>query len=544
MEKNTRMKISFKPIWYSKISFFIFLSFRAFFLTAKEETIVPLEEQISDETAKQMIARLTYAAGFFEESISLYQELLTPTVDQFLLQSLLQPDDFCWSPIVLNEIERLSESVRAHSIYMGYERFTTFFNEYRFALRERSLIEEILSRYSSIYLFQKEIFLESLSKQYDWENKPLHASSAYQMLSSLIPKNEEALYCTAQNYSALGLSKEARDLYDQILTLNRKNTLAQMALSRNLQKESLLLRSNYFYWKERGQGQFSQSQIARQQFDEVVEWSPTSLSRVRFIQSGWLEFPFFNHNQYYPAEGQAIEIDQQFYSFLSGSAGVAYKNYFHQFISRTTCFANLKLNCNDFFNLSIGFEKRNEIYNLYSLKEGTQAKVYWFSIDSTLMHDWTMESTYRHFEYNDKNQMDLIEVNTTFIITHDPHLFKIIVGGNYLNTTHLSRVIFNQSGKIKNVIHPYWTPQHYYSNWITLAYRHRFSFLNFCEAPLHFIDVRITGETDTDRNPSLQLMFEWKHEFMSHWGFSLEGMIHQSRLWNAEGAWMNVYYRF
>ena len=71
MEKNTRMKISFKPIWYSKISFFIFLSFRAFFLTAKEETIVPLEEQISDETAKQMIARLTYAAGFFEESISL-----------------------------------------------------------------------------------------------------------------------------------------------------------------------------------------------------------------------------------------------------------------------------------------------------------------------------------------------------------------------------------------------------------------------------------------------------------------------------------------
>lgn len=492
-------------------------------------------------------ARVAYWGYDIDYSMSTYQELLNPTVDKRLLHTLEQVSNELMCKNLLSQgIFLLSHSIEHSSIYRGYEIFSAFLKETgeEFDDDDYSQLEWILIQYLPDYRIQKAVFLEKRAKELDWQNDYLHALPVYNELTTVNPGNEEALYGFAQDYCSLGLCHYSRCLYDNILNINPNHSLVKMALERNLLKDNWIVQGNYTFWKERGRGPFSQSQIARHQIDEIAQWSPSCNFHLRFIQNEWIEHPFFNDHDYV-AEGQTIEVDKQFNSFIKGNAGATYKNYFHKFASRCSCFGTIWLNCYDYFNLGFGYEKRNEIYNYFSLKEGIQAGVSWFSVSSNLTHNWAMATTYRHLEYNDKNRMEHVEVMTSYTFGNDPNIFKIILQGSYRNTAHLSEIIASPSkGEIVNIIHPYWTPQNYYSNSITLEYRHNFAWFNYCEGPLHYLDIQITGEEDTARNPSLQLRFEWRRDFMRHWGFSVKGMIHQSKLWNAEGAWLNIYYRF
>lgn len=490
-------------------------------------------------------ARVAYWGYFFDLSMSTYQRLLTPSVDELLFESLRDLNARINNENLAQSLDSISQSLNCDSHYTGYEKFTDELDALKDKVpsAEFNFIEAIVIEHHPKYRIQKSVLLEKTAKSLDWRNYFLHAIPVYEDLAVVSPGNLEGLYSLAQDFCSLGLCHRSRSLYNHILNISPNHSLVAMALERNLLKDHPLFLSNYSYWRERGLGQFSQSQIARHQFDEVYAWNPSCQFQLRFMQNVWIEHPLIN-NGYYPAEGQTIEVDRIFNRYVKGSAGATRKNYFQRFVSRYTGFANLWFNCYDFFNLGIGYEKKNEIYNLFSLKQGIQASIPWVSVLSNITHYWTMAATYRHYDYNDKNTMEHIEFLTSYAFSDDPNIFKIIVGGSYRNTAHDSRFVFNANGDLINVIHPYWTPLHYYSNRITLEFRHNYSFFNYCEAPQRYFDVKITAEEDTARNPSLQILFEWKHEFMYHCGFELKGLIHQSRLWNAEGAWFNVYYRF
>lgn len=496
-----------------------------------------------DPVPRREKARAAYWGYFFDKSKQTYEELLHPAVDELLWESLVEFNNHIFNPLLSPGFDLLAQS--CSSIYSGYERFSEFFAEIQDQLPscQRLYIEEIIIQYLPLYLIQKSVSLESYAKELDWRNYYFHALPVYRELAAFSPGNLEGLYGYAQDFCNIGLCHSSRSLYYHILNISPNHNLVTMALERNLLKEHWLVQFNYLYWKERGSGQFSQSQIARHQFDQVLCWNPECNFQIRFMQNEWIEHAFIK-NKSYPAEGQTIEVDRNFNGYIKGSAGVTRKNYFQRFVSRYTGFANLWLNCNDYCSIGIGFERKNEIYNYFSLKEGIQAKIYTLSIISNLTHYWTMAASYRHLDYNDKNDMNHVEVLTTYCFSDDPDIFKIILQGSYRNTAHLTKTIVNKKGKIVNVIHPYWTPEDYYSNSITLEYRHNYAWFNYCEGPQRYLDIKITGEDDTARNPSLQFTFEWKHEFMYHLGFELKGLIHQSRLWNAEGAWLNVYYRF
>lgn len=392
------------------------------------------------------------------------------------------------------------------------------------------------------FRIQKSAYLESHAKYLNWQGYYLHALPVYAALTDFSPGNEEALYSYAQDYCNLGLCKCSRQLYEHILHIDPNHNLVKMALERNLLREQPLVQGNYTYWRERGIGQFSQSQIARQQWDELVEWSPSCDYHFRFIQREWLEFPFFTE-KYYPAEGQSIEVDHVFNGYVKGVASATRKNYFHKFPSRYSCFSTLWFNLYDYVNLGIGFERRDEIYNYFTLKQGIQAKVYWLSLKAN-SHSWETATTYRHYDYNDANTLDHINLLISYAFTEDPTIFKIILNANYRNTAHLTKVIVDPSGDVVNVIHPYWTPQNYYAGSVTLQFRYNYAYFNYCEAPQRYFDLKVSGLHDTADNPSVQVTFDWKHECMYHWGFELLGFMQRGKLWNGDGFWAQVYYRF
>lgn len=403
------------------------------------------------------------------------------------------------------------------------------------------LLEAPVDNYSD-HLIQESIVLEKRAKNLVWNKRYIHSLDACKELLDFNPGNEEALFDYAQSYCILGRCDYSREVYANILHIDPSHNIAKIALSRNEMRSNIGLQGTFSYWKEIGSGTFSQSQIARYRLDTVFEQPLSCRSHVRFIQQEYVENPFYNF-KFYPAEGQTIEADCVFNEYVSGFVSASYKTYFHQFKSTISSHNRLSLNMQDYFQMALGCNNEDEIYNYFSLKQAIQSINSWVTVFSNITRYWSIGGTYQYYLYNDHNNQKHLNLITEYQFSEDPNVFKIILEGNYRNTAHQSVLIL--TGPILvDVIHPYWTPDEYFSGSITLEYRHDYRNLVFCEAPQRYIDLKITSETDSVDNPSIQAVLEWKHEFDTHWGFELKGLIHRSKQWNAEGAWGTISYRF
>ena len=296
------------------------------------------------------------------------------------------------------------------------------------------------------------------------------------------------------------------------------------------------------YWREIGSGTFSASQIARYRLDEVIEVPLSCRSHFRFIQTEYVENPFYNF-KFYPAEGQTIEADCRFNEYFSAVVSATCKTYFGEFKSTITSRNNIQWTVNDQLNILVGCNREDVIYNFFSLKQSIQAIDSYVTAASNLTHNWNLGGMFQYYCYNDHNSQVHVNLTTEYQLTEEPNVFKVILEGNYRNAAKQSETIV-VNGQIVDMIHPYWTPDKYISGALTLICRHSYKTFDFCEAPQRYFDLRVTFEADNAHNPSVQGVFEWKHDFDHHWGFDLKGLIHRSPLWNAEGAWATLNYRF
>jgi hypothetical protein len=274
----------------------------------------------------------------------------------------------------------------------------------------------------------------------------------------------------------------------------------------------------------------------------VLEIPLTCRSRLRLSQQFYVENPFFNF-QYYPAQGQTIEADYVFNEFVTASVSATYKTYFREFKPTFTSHNRLYINFCDYVQAIIGCNREDEIYNFFSMEQGTQSINTWLTLNSNINRYWSLGGTVQWYSYNDHNDQIHLNLITEYQLTEDPRVIKLILQGNYRNAAHQSVSIFDGT-ELVDVIFPYWTPDHYFSVSGTVEFRKDYRIFEYCEGPQCYFDLKITGETDSVHNPSIEGIVEWKHEFDCYWGIEFKALVHRSREWNAEGVWGTVTYRF
>lgn len=394
------------------------------------------------------------------------------------------------------------------------------------------------------YLVRRSFVAEKRAKTLNWDKYYLHALGAYRSLLEINPGDQEALFDDAQVFCTMGLCDCSQKIYKRILQLDPNHNLVKMAKRRSEIRLHPGLQTNITYWRELGTGSFSQSQIARYEADLVFELPLSCRAKTRYKQHTWVENPFYN-NRFYPAEGESIEGEYIYDGFIRASAGAMRKNYFNKFKTLYSGFNHLSLNFYDYLQCHLQYDKMNEVSNYFSMKQNIQYLLSSLSFTSDITHKWSAEATYQHLDYNDKNNRNQVEIATKYSFTDDPDAVSLILRGNYRNTKHLSVSIVAPNGvTLIDVIHPYWTPQKYYSGTLTLQWRHDYRYFVFCEAPERYFDLKLSVEDDTEENLSLQIAVDWKHEFTDCWGIELQGLFHRSKQWNAEGAWATISYRF
>lgn len=384
--------------------------------------------------------------------------------------------------------------------------------------------------------------LEKRAKSFLWNKQFIHSLDAFSTLIKAEPVNQEAEFDLGQSYCVLGLCDESRKVYKDILHLNSGHSLVKLALKQNELLLRPAIKGNLMYWRELGTGTFSQSQIARYRLDTLIEYPLSCRAHVRFMQTEYVENPFYNF-KFYPAEGQTIEGDYTFNESVKWLSSATCKNYFGEFKSTYTSKNFLYFNLQDALQITLACNREDEIYNYFSLKQASQSIDSWLTASTNLNRYWNIEGTYQYYAYNDNNNQKHVNLKTEIQLSEDPYTYKIILQGNYRNTKHDSILII-VGETLVDVIHPYWTPIDYYSGVITLQYRRDYRYFEFCEAPQRYVDFKVSFETDSTNNPSVELVVEWKHEFIKNGGLELKGLIHRSKQWNAEGFWASMYYRF
>lgn len=498
----------------------------------------------SDSLPRIEMGRVAFWANLITISMNSFQAIYRTPVDKEFYMALLQicdinqPDYWC----ALNELRAY---IQCGSVYQGYEMFVRKYEDFKKYLWpwQQSILDSIIAAYFCDFRTQKYAYLERLAICQFWEKEYLASICTFKELIGFTPWNEEALFTLAQAYCNAGLCDCAANTYCQLLHISPLHKLAITALSNQRLRNRVSLADNYYYWKE--QGRQGLNDVAKNRDSLVLEIPFGCTNHLRLIESLWYERAL-NNQQNIRSNEVAIEGDTIYNKHISAKAGFAFKNYrSHEFKSRLTGFAHVIYQFCDGLQLDFGYDKTNQLYNLFGYQQGTQADTWSIAATKDMNHCWNLSGWYKHYIYNDSNDMDEVQLMSTYAFTEDPKIFKLSVWGQYRNTKHADIFVFApNTTTLINIIHPYWTPQNYFLGAITFEFFRDYAPIVFCGNLLQYADIKFTVKTDTESDPGFQINGEVKYEFKSAWSLTLTGLIHRSRQWNAEGFWGILQYRF
>ncbi len=472
-----------------------------------------------------------------------YSELLTPPVDKTLADAVIPVADASGNPRLKDAARRLGHSADSGSIFRGFGAFTENFEEIKPTLSAKysRQIDVLLIRLYPSFAVQKSAFLEREGKCLTWNRRPTRAMKAYEELLAFTPGNEEAVFDYAQLECAMGLCDREEKTYRRLLDMDKRHSLAGKAMARLKIRQNPSLKLGQTYWSERGRNDLTE--IDRYRTDMEMDMPVDCRFHVKLTGHHWIEHPSYTHASY-GANGFTLGADGVLNPYIKGEAGWTKKMYQDsEFQNTDTGYVHIRLNLMDYAVVGLGVDRTDELYNYFGIKQGIQANSWWISMNSHITRRLEVVGRAAYMHYNDDNDGQNYLLGAGYAFTDHPRIFKMALTGEYRDTQHPD-VYHYEDGRLIDITHPYWTPQDYYAGGITLEWYHDLASLFFCGSQWHFYDLVLTLGMDTEHNPSMEFEGGWHYQFLNHWTFNLKGLIHRSKLWDAEGIWADIRYQF
>jgi len=501
----------------------------------------------ADPVPVREMARVALWDKRYNEAMQAYDALLTPPVDNRLRAALSALSPGSDNLLLSQSVQELRKKADSGAIYEGYEELAkASIAASKGNLSQKDMdweaVEGLLVDNLPLYRIQKGTDLEKRGKTLSWNKRFTRSLGAYESLLSFSPGNEEAWFDYAQTQCALGLCEQEGKTYREILHIDPFHSLAQEALERQQIRSHPALQATHWYWKEEGWGDLAR--ITRNKTDLNMDVPFFCNYHLRLTGHHWEEKPDYTGTSY-GADGFSLAANGMINPYVKGDIRWTHKVYRDAlFQARDTGQAQLSFNLRDAARIGVGYERTDELYNYFGIRQGAQADQGWISAMSNLTRKLEVNGQLRYLRYNDDNDAKRVTVSGAYAITDHPRLFKVILSGEYRDTGKVNQYIYNNTGQLTDIIHPYWAPQNYYGTALTLEWYHDLSKNFYCGSELHFYDLRVTVGADTIGNPSVEAAGEWHYEFLKHWMVGVTGMIHQSSQWKAQSLWGTLKYQF
>lgn len=418
--------------------------------------------------------------------------------------------------------------------------FEAYEREWERHRNEPQKLQELVRLYPR-YREQKRAFLELQSKEHLWSKHFVSATRAEERLLDIDPTVQEVLFDEGQAYCSLGLGNCARSAYRDLLEISPLHSIAQEALRREKRKSKAQVGGVLRYWDEKGRGGLSD--ISRLESAVSLE-VPVDGRHLLYTRLGTMtERPGFTDDSIYSGFytlGADIRINR---SFTVGGSYSRKEYEGGEYQGTNTGQLYLQGNLEDYALLTLGYERHNEIYNYFSIRDRVQSDEVYLKGSSYLTRALQLDGEVRHHNLNDNNEINRQGVALGYAFTDHPRIFKVTVAGQRRDAKEES--IYIQEGeRLTDIIHPYWAPRNALIRSLTFEWYHDISRQFYCGHELHYYDLKLSFYKDNKENEGVELAGEWLYQFQDHWTAKVEAGINRSQLWDGTFGTLSLNYRF
>ena len=488
----------------------------------------------ADPVPLREMARTAFWDKRAELGAATFDRLLEPPVDERLAERLevaqqRKPGD----PALARAAKQARQSALDGGVYQAYLSLA----DTEVADRHPRIFADLLPAYR----VQHAAVLERRAKLAAYNLRFAPAMADLAALTDLRPGNLEAWFDLGQARCALGLCADESAAYARLLEIDPQHTLAGRALDRRQRRNAPWVRAGFNFWQEKGHGNVAD--IIRLRNDVQASMPVTCGLRVEATAHQWLEMPQ-SPSKRYDALGGTLGLSGVFNQWFSGNISWTAKRFGGGAPRDTDQLrARLELNMRNYARLGVGFERVDEVANRFALLSGTQSDNFILDARVPVTRRFGLEAGVRHIEYSDDNNGEAAYLMAGYDLTDHPRVLRLILRGEYRHTDKTSQDVY-AGGQVTDIIHPYWTPQGYTAGTATLEWYADMADDYFCGARRHFLDLKLTGGTDSDTNNAVRVEAEWVYDVTDHWGVEARGLWHRSQQWDANGLWGGVRYGF
>lgn len=437
----------------------------------------------------------------------------------------------------------LAEPAQEEKPFAATARFQRERSELRAALPadRRDVLDRVWLDLLTDFLDQQAFFIENEAKQAAWDQRHRTASDAYERLLALEPGNQEAWFDYGQTLAALGLGSAERVVFEQILSLDPNNRLAGRGLFRRQRRSEPTGHIEARWWKEEGRDALSS--LRRMQLSASAQLTFHDQAQLTLGILSDRERPL-TRTDGFTARGVFVEAQAVANRWLSGSAGFKHRDFRDPAIGNADSgHAQAWLALGDFARVGAGYEKREELANEFGLFRGTRSDVAWLGLGGAVNRELAIDARFETLGYSDGNEGWYATVRPSYVWTDHPRIFRTTLALDWRDTDEAS--LYVRTGSLlTDIIHPYWSPQDYFSGGVTFEWHHDLSKEFFLGGLQYFYAVRLTLGSDSEENASFGLEAEWRREFSDLWLLHAMLMLQRSRDWDATGVRFNLTRRF
>ena len=469
-------------------------------------------------------------------AMNTYNCLLRDAVDSHLL-SLLDPS------LSIETISLLMKHLEQRSIYGGVDEVADCLEVRKKILEGEPCgpIERAILSLWAEYRIQKSTYLEMKAAMAAWEGHFFESLCFMRRLIALEPGNQEALFNYAEAWCSLGLCGHSQCLFHKIRRLDPLHSVVNLALMRREWLNTPAALMDYSLWNEVGRGDLSG--ITRHYFKWGVENTICCPTKVRLTYDLLIDHSYINNHNFI-AHGLTVNYRDTYNKHLAAEGWLTRKFHGNYSIHGPWLWnARLTIRPADGLQWVFGTERRDEFYNYFGVFNGTQSTSLFTLAKCDLSRLLTIEAGAQYLHYSDHNQQNMAQLGVSYKLTEYPRVLRFLFQGEYRTFQNMDEFIYADDNLV-NIIHPYWTPQHYLAGRVGFEFYHDLTCLPFCGAEKKYYIVNCMAVEDTQDNPGISVALEIHWEWANRWSFVFSGVVNRTRQWYGEGLKTALMFRF
>jgi len=383
----------------------------------------------------------------------------------------------------------------------------------------------------------EKIRLEREIKEALWIGRYATAADLSDRLLRLEPGNEEARFDRAQTLSQLGLWRSAELAYLELLALDPFHRQAAIARERAWLEQRPRGQIQYEFFESRGRGTLAD--IRRQKVSTSAGLPLAADGAILTAEYAHTFFPIGD----FDLDAYSLRLEGRLGRQLTGLLRATHNDYLAPLRSKQNYEARLDYRLLDRATLTLNYRREDVHENRESLSQQIQRDFVTVKGEMPLSVRDAVGAAYSYARYSDDNERQAFELFGSHQFSLYPRVLKLTYTLSYQDFSR--GTIFPPEGSSVPTVHPYFAPSNFFTNALTLEWRHYLQKELFLGANQCYYDLQWTPAVESiDAVFSNTVRGEVLCDLTRRFTVSVQGLISRSTTYEAEQLSLQLLYRF